>query len=76
MKKHEVPPPPIKFKEEHINWRDEDGNTILHYAAWTGNIYLARNIFDSVKGKKIINVVNKKGASALALAIIASQVNW
>ena len=75
MRKHEVPPPsPIKFKDEHINWRDEDGNTILHYAAWTGNTYLARNLFDSVKGKKLINVVNKKGASPLALAIIASQV--
>ena len=73
MRKHDVPQT-IKFKDEHINWRDEDGNTILHYAAWTGNIYLARSLFDSVKGKKLINVINKKGASPLALAIIASQV--
>ena len=76
MKKHTNPPlTPLKFKDEHVNWRDEDGNTILHYAAWTGNTYLARNLFDSVKGKKLINVVNKKGASPLALAIIACQVS-
>ena len=54
--------------------RDDDGNTILHYAAWTGNIYLARSIFDSAKAKKLISVANKNGAIPLALAIIASQV--
>ena len=73
MKKHQTPPPPFKFTEEQINWRDEDGNTILHYAAWTGNIYLARNIFDNAKS--LIEVANKKGATAIAMAIIATQVS-
>ncbi len=73
MRKHERQPPPMKFSDEHINWRDEDGNTILHYAAWTGNIYLARNLFDSAKGKTLIGIANNKGATAFALAIIATQ---
>ena len=65
---------PIKFKEDHVSWRDEDGNTLLHYAAWTGNIYLMRQIFDSSKTRKLAEIANKKGATALALAIINSQV--
>ena len=73
MKKHETPML-IMFTEEQVKWRDDDGNTILHYAAWTGNIYLARSIFDSAKAKKLISVANKNGAIPLALAIIASQV--
>ena len=72
MKKHETPPPPIKLTDEQINWRDEDGNTILHYAAWTGNIYLARTIFEDAKS--LIGVQNKKGATPMAMAIIATQV--
>ena len=59
-----------------MNWRDDEGNSILHYAAWTGNIYLARNLFDSAKGKLLINEANSKGATPLAMAIIASQVSF
>ena len=80
MKKHEFDgqgygPPPVKITDEHVQWRDEDGNTILHYATWTGNIYLARDIFASPKGKALIGVSNKKGATPLAMAIIAGQVS-
>ena len=76
MKKLENPPVlGYIFKDDHINWRDEDGNSILHYAAWTGNIYLVRNLFDSAKGKKLITVSNNQGATPLAMAIIASQVS-
>ena len=73
MRKHDSPTT-LKFKDEHISWRDEDGNTILHYAAWTGNVYLARAIFDSAKAKTLIGVANNKGATALAFAIISTQV--
>ena len=78
LKKLDAPPTtPYKFKEEHVNWRDEDDNTLLHYAAWTGNIYLARAMFDSPKARKMVTVANKKGATPLAMAIIASQVrSW
>ena len=76
MKKLENPPVlGYIFKDDHINWRDEDGNSILHYASWTGNIYLVRNLFDSAKGKKLITVSNNQGATPLAMAIIASQVS-
>ena len=70
------PPPTIKFKEDHVNWRDEDGegNTLLHLAAWQGNVHLAKSIFNSIKARKLVNVVNKKGASPLAMAIISGQV--
>ena len=75
MKKLENPPVlGYIFKDEHVDWRDEDGNSILHYASWTGNIYLVRNLFDSAKGKKLITVSNNQGATPLAMAILASQV--
>lgn len=75
MRKYDEPPPAaFKIKDEHVDWRDEDGNTLLHYAAWIGNIYLARNIFDSPKARKLVAVSNNKGATPLAMAIIASQV--
>ena len=64
--------PPFKLTDEQINWKDEVGNTILHYAAWTGNIYLARHIFENAQS--LIEVVNDKGATPIALAIIATLV--
>ena len=79
MKKYNGDAPPLLgyiFKDEHIEWRDEDGNTILHYATWTGNVYLTRNLFDSNKGKRLINVQNNRGVTPLAMAIIASKVGY
>ncbi len=70
-----MPANPPKFKEEHVNWRDEDGNSLLHYATWTGNTYLARAMFDSPKMRKLVSSVNNKGGTPLAMAILASQVN-
>ena len=64
--------PPFKLTDEQINWTDEVGNTILHYAAWTGNIYLARHIFENAQS--LIEIANNKGATPIALAIIATQV--
>ena len=66
--------PVIKFKEDQISWRDEDGNTLLHIAAWRGEIHAARCIFNSIKARKMTSVQNKNGASPLALAIISGQV--
>ena len=69
-------PPTIKFKDEHVAWRDDEGqgNTLLHIAAWRGDVQAARCIFNSVKARKITSVKNKKGATPLALAIISGQV--
>ena len=69
-------PPTIKFKDEHVAWRDDEGegNTLLHIAAWRGDVQAARCIFNSVKARKMTSVKNKKGATPLALAIISGQV--
>lgn len=72
MKKHEGPVQ-LKLTEDHFNWRDEDGNSIFHYAAWTGNIYLARALFESARGRNLIETANNKGATPVAMAIIACQ---
>lgn len=72
MKKHEGPVQ-LKLGEDHFNWRDEDGNSIFHYAAWTGNIYLARCLFETARGRNLIETPNNKGATPLAMAIIANQ---
>ncbi len=43
-------------------------------SAWLGRIYLSRAFFDSIKGRKLVTVQNRKGAVPLAMAIIAGQV--
>ena len=58
-----------------MGWTDEDGNSLLHLAAWHGDVHLARSFFDSVKGRKLVTVANKKGSTPLAMAIIAGQVS-
>ena len=69
-------PPTIKFKDEHVAWRDDEGegNTLLHIAAWRGDVQAERCIFNSVKARKMTSVKNNKGATPLALAIISGQV--
>ena len=67
-------PTPIKLKEDQISWRDDQGNSMLHLAAWNGDLKLARAVFDSIKGRKLAQVQNEKGATPLAMAIIAGQV--
>jgi len=74
LKDHKGDLPVIKFKEEQISWRDEDGNTLLHLAAWRGEVHAARCIFNSIKARKLTSVQNQKGASPLAMAIISGQV--
>ena len=74
LKDHKGELPVIKFKEDQISWRDEEGNSLLHIAAWHGEIHAARCIFNSIKARKMTSVQNKKGASPLALAIISGQV--
>lgn len=67
-------PTPIKLKEDEIGWRDDQGNSMLHLAAWAGDLKLARVVLDSIKGRKLAQVQNEKGATPLAMAIIAGQV--
>ena len=69
-----APPITVKMTDELVNWRDEDDNSLLHLAAWHGRTLLARQFFDSMKGRKLVTAVNKKGATPLALAIIGGQV--
>ena len=64
----------VKIKEDLIAWRDEQENSMLHLAAWNGELKLARAVFDSIKGRKLTTTQNKLGATPLALAIIAGQV--
>ena len=74
LKEHKGEVPVMKFKEEQISWRDEEGNSLLHIAAWRGEIHAARCIFNSIKARKLTSVQNRKGASPLAMAIISGQV--
>ena len=70
-----LPAQPVKITDALVAWRDEEGNTLLHLAAWKGRIHLSRAFFDSVKGRKLVTVQNRKGAVPLAMAIINGQVN-
>ena len=63
-----------KIKEELISWRDNSGNSVLHLAAFNGHVRVARCVFDSVKGRKLVQLQNSQGATPLAMAIIAGQV--
>ena len=74
LKDHKGELPVIKFKEDQIAWKDEEGNSLLHLAAWRGEIPASRCIFNSIKARKLTSVQNKKGATPLALAIISGQV--
>lgn len=66
--------PIMKFKEDQISWKDEEGNTLLHIAAWRGEVNSARCIFNSIKARKLTSVQNNKGVSPLGMAIISGQV--
>ena len=74
LKGHKGELPVMKFKEDQISWKDEEGNTLLHLAAWRGEVNTARCIFNSIKARKLTSVQNKKGVSPLAMAIISGQV--
>ena len=74
LKGHKGELPVMKFKEDQISWKDEEGNTLLHLAAWRGEVNSARCIFNSIKARKLTSVQNKKGVSPLAMAIISGQV--
>ena len=63
-----------KPKDEVVQWRDAHENSLLHLAAWRGDLRLCRALFDSVKGRKLVAVQNDQGATPLALAIINAQV--
>ena len=69
-------PPTIKFKDDHVAWRDDEDNTLLHIAAWRGENQAARCIFNSIKARKMTSLQNKKGATPLAMAIISGQVPY
>ena len=43
-------------------------------AAFNGDIRVARGVFDSPKGRKMVQMRNEQGATPLAMAIIAGQV--
>ncbi|XP_040571104.1 uncharacterized protein [Lepeophtheirus salmonis] len=64
----------IKMKEKYTNWRDDNQNSLLHLAAWNGNLELCRWFFDSPRGRKLCSVQNDNGATPLALAIINGQI--
>lgn len=66
----------LKIKDEHVNWRDAQDNTLLHLAAWNGVKWLVRTFLESVKGRKLVTAVNHQGATPLMLAIIAGQVSY
>ena len=67
--------PALKITEALVSWRDDDGNSLLHLSAWKGRIQTSRVFFDSVKGRKLVTVQNRKGAVPLAMAIINGQVS-
>ena len=67
-------PPYQELREKHMGWVDEDGNSLLHLAAWHGDLNLTRSFFENIRGRKMVNAANKRNATPLALAIINGQV--
>ena len=71
----DISPPFQELREKHLGWLDEaDSNTLLHLAAWHGDLNLVRSFFESVRGRKLVTATNKKNATPLALALINGQV--
>ena len=70
-----LPAPAVKITDALVSWRDDDGNSLLHLSAWKGRIQISRAFFDSVKGRKLVTVQNRKGAVPLAMAILNGQVS-
>ena len=70
----DVSPPFQELRDKHISWSDEDGNTLLHLAAWHGDLNLVRSFFENIRGRKLVTATNKRNATPLALAIINGQV--
>lgn len=64
---------PLKIKEDLIAWRDVQGNSMIHVAAWNGDLALVRAVCDSIKARKLVALANLRGATPLALAIISGQ---
>ena len=63
-----------RFREEHLNWRDENENSILHLIAWRGDVTSARVIFDQVKARKtLIPSRNKQRATPLTMAVVSGR---
>jgi len=59
--------------DEHIDWRDESGCTLLHIACWTGNIELFKLFCLDTNGRKLLALSSTCGLSPLMLAIINGQ---
>merc|ERR1712106_407091 len=59
--------------DEHVDWRDESGCTLLHIACWTGNIELFKLFCGDSNGRKLLALSTTSGLSPLMFAIINGQ---
>jgi len=59
--------------DEHLDWRDQGGASLLHVACWTGNLELFRAFCLDANGRKLLTLPTTAGLTPLMFAIINGQ---
>jgi len=59
--------------DEHLEWKDESGCTLLHISCWTGNMELFKLFCADSSGRKLLALSTSSGLSPLMFAIINGQ---